>query len=84
MEKITAREILELLAKNNSGDGYAFLSQVRNGTGYAKETRTADAICMSLWPSRGLTITGYEIKIAKNDWKKELEENSGRGKKISL
>jgi hypothetical protein len=29
---------------------------------------------MSLWPSRGLTVSGFEIKVSRGDWKRELEE----------
>lgn len=71
---MTAKEVLRVLGECNSGDGYAFLSQVRNGTGYGKSVRTADAICMSLWPSRGLQIEGFEIKVSKSDWKSELKD----------
>lgn len=52
---------------------YAFFEQVRNGTGYVRRvTRTADAVAMGLWPSRGLTLEGFEIKVSRSDWKHEL------------
>jgi hypothetical protein len=51
---------------------YSFLTQVRNGTGYAREARTADAMAMSLWPSRGLDLYGFEVKVSRTDWMKEL------------
>jgi hypothetical protein len=53
--------------------GYVRLPQVRNGTGYARSrTTTADALVLSVWPSRGLWIAGVEIKVSLADWKKEL------------
>lgn len=52
---------------------YAFFEQVANGTGW-KADRWADAVAMSLWPSRGLTIWGFEVKVSKHDWKRELAE----------
>ena len=67
VKKITAQHILEALGNEYVGDAYAFLSQLRNGTGYGKSTRTADAISMCLWPSRGLEIEGYEIKWLKHN-----------------
>lgn len=47
------------------------LPQVRSATG-AGAARTADAIAMQLWPSRGLTIEGVEIKTARSDFLREL------------
>jgi len=38
--------------------------------------RYADAIAMSLWPSRGLDIIGFEIKVSRTDWQKELKDPS--------
>lgn len=51
---------------------YALLPQVANGTGFGA-TRHCDAIAMSLWPSRGLGIHGFEIKSYRGDWVRELE-----------
>lgn len=50
---------------------YALLPQVRNGTGYERSVRTADAIVMGLWPSRGVYLHGIEIKVSRSDWTKE-------------
>lgn len=75
MNKINAQQILEALSKEYKGsDAYAFLSQVRNSTGFSSEVRTADAMTMCLWPSRGLEIEGYEIKVSKSDWQSELKD----------
>lgn len=64
---------LTVALKNRyAGSAYAFLPQVANGTGGYK-SRTADALVMSLWPSRGLDLTGFEIKISRNDWLQELK-----------
>ena len=62
-----------LLKKRYSAPAWAFLAQVRNGTGFVRrEIRTADALAMSLWPSRGLELHGFEIKISRSDWTREL------------
>jgi len=34
----------------------------------------ADAVAMSLWPSRGLAIEGFEIKTSRRDWTREIED----------
>lgn len=52
-------------------NGYAILPEVGNSTG-ARTTRHADAVVMSLWPSRGLDIYGVEIKVSRSDWLSEM------------
>lgn len=69
---MTAREIIAALAKRHPAPAWAFLEQVRNGTGWAKEPRTADALAMSCWPSRGLELHGFEVKVSRGDWIREL------------
>jgi len=51
---------------------YAFIPQVRNSTGFPNVVRTADAVAMGLWPSRGMDLHGFEIKIDRGDWLREL------------
>lgn len=52
---------------------WAFLTQVRNQTGFSqRELRTADAIAINTYPSRGMAIHGFEIKVSRTDWLKEL------------
>lgn len=56
---------------------YALMPQVRNGTGFTKtKTRTADAIALSLWPSRGIDLIGFEFKDSRADVLKELGDSS--------
>lgn len=52
---------------------YAVLYEVANGMG---ETFSgyADAIVMSLFPSRGLDVHGFEIKTSRRDWLSELRK----------
>lgn len=65
---------LEQLIHNRFGaPGYAFIPQVRDGTG-SNFSRTADALAMSLWPYRGLSIYGFEIKVNRIDWLNELRQ----------
>jgi len=48
--------------------------EVRNRTGYGGQVRTADALAMSLYPSRGIELIGIEIKTSRSDWVKEMKE----------
>lgn len=71
-KKATEWEIIEALAKRYCPPEWAFLPHVADGTGTVK-CRTADALAMSLWPSRGLSLYGFEIKVSRTDWLKELK-----------
>lgn len=71
---MTASEIVAALAKRHPAPAWAFLEQVRNGTGWARSARTADALAMSCWPSRGLELHGFEVKVNRGDWIRELRE----------
>lgn len=51
---------------------YVRIPQVRNGTGFQGQTRTADALIVSCWPSHGIWFAGVEIKVSRGDWKREL------------
>jgi hypothetical protein len=52
---------------------YVLLPQCRNAVGF-DATRTADALVMSVWPSRGLHLYGVEIKVSRSDWQRELKD----------
>lgn len=66
-------KILDLLRVRYAAPAYAFLPQVRSGTGYMSGVRTADGLAMSLWPSRGLELIGFEVKSYRSDWLSELK-----------
>jgi len=80
-KKFTSSDIEDLLRNRFAPPAWAFLPQVRSATGFGN-SRTADAIAMSLWPSRGLGITGFEIKIYRSDWLAELK-NPAKAEEIA-
>lgn len=63
-------EMLLALRNHFAKPEYVLLPQVRNGAGFSA-TRTADALAMSVWPSRGLGLYGIEIKVSRGDWLRE-------------
>jgi hypothetical protein len=74
--RLTEGDMLAMLRaryteKAGNGDAWAFVTHVRNAAGF-DASRTVDAIAMSLWPSRGLTLHGFEIKTSRADWQREL------------
>lgn len=72
-KRVTEADLLRALATRHQPPAWAFLSHVRNGTGFSRVTRTADALAMSLYPSRGLHLHGFEVKVYRNDWLRELK-----------
>jgi len=50
---------------------WAIFFEVANGTGHHGR-RYADAVAMNLYPSRGLELHGFEVKVSRSDWHREL------------
>lgn len=67
------RKLFDLLSKRYSAPEFALIPQVRRGTGFERNIRTADAIAIGLWPSRGIEVSGFEFKSYRSDWTKELK-----------
>lgn len=75
IETFSEDQLTRRLAERYPAPQYAFLPQVRNSTGYSmrRRIRTADALALSLWASRGLEMHGFEIKTFRADWVNELK-----------
>lgn len=71
--KMTSDEVLNILEKEYPTPDMAFIREFRAGTGYSYGGRT-DAIAMHLWPSQGLELIGYEVKISRSDWLREIKQ----------
>lgn len=69
----TQEECLDGLRRYYPSNEYALFPQVRSAAGFDAK-RTADAVMMSLWPSRGLMVHGFEIKSSMHDLRRELEQ----------
>lgn len=70
---VRTADIKAALQSRYGGEAWALLWSVPDGTGMNK-LRTADAIAMSLWPSRGLELHGFELKASRSDWQRELKQ----------
>ncbi len=68
-----ARDVRLALRKKYDAPAWAIFEEVGNATGFGT-SRHADAVAMSIWPSRGLEIVGFEIKCSRNDWMRELAQ----------
>lgn len=69
---LSAAHVIGALREMYPTREYAFFEQAASGVGW-QARRWSDAIAMSLWPSRGLNLFGFEVKVSRGDWKKELE-----------
>src|SRR3990167_10480388 len=67
------QNLLANLAKEYPHPRYAFLPEVRGGTGWSRESR-ADALAMDTWPSGSLELIGFELKTSRADWLRELKQ----------
>jgi len=71
--KYTAHDMRERLRAYHEGPEWVLQFEVGNATG-GRVTNHADAVAMSIWPSRGYKIIGYEIKVSRSDWLNELKQ----------
>ena len=69
---VTSDDCVAALRRAFPAPQFALFEQVANGTG-GHARRWADAIAMGIWPSRGLLIHGFEIKVNRPDWQRELK-----------
>lgn len=72
-DELTRRLRARYSESSGNGNAWAFVPQVRNAAAF-QASRTIDALAMSLWPSRGLTIYAHEIKSQRSDWLRELKK----------
>lgn len=66
-------EVKSLLRARFCSPEWAIFFEVGDGTGM-NQRRWADAVAMNMYPSRGLEIHGFEIKVSRSDWLRELKQ----------
>lgn len=66
--------IKALLRERFSIDEWVLAFEVAPETGGG--TRRADAVAMNMWRSRGHAIHGFEFKVSRGDWLRELKDPS--------
>jgi hypothetical protein len=62
----------DMLRKRYPSPEWALMEEVAPATGGG--TRYADAVAVNLWRSRGHAIHGFEIKVSRSDWLRELKQ----------
>lgn len=72
-----AWELCRLLEVRYPAPSWALLYEVAAFTGMGGGNhRYADAVALSLWQSQGIALHGFEIKVSKQDLRKELSDPS--------
>lgn len=70
----TEADVYGALKRRYPAPQYAVLPGVHDATGWKGGKQQLDAVVMSLWPSRGLTLYAVEIKVHRSDWLRELKQ----------
>jgi hypothetical protein len=72
-DQITASDIKAALSVKYCPPEWCVYFEVADQSGgYTK--RYADAVAMSIWPSRGYQIHGFEIKVSRSDFLSEMKQ----------
>lgn len=75
MSKTTSNDIAVALKCKHQPPEWCLFFEVADDTG-TRARRYADAVAMSIWPSRGYAIHGYEIKVSRSDFMNEMKDPS--------
>ena len=74
-QTVTANDLTELLRARYPIPSWALITEVPNATSTGK-TRSADALAIGCWKSVGIQMHGFEIKVARSDWLREIQDPS--------
>lgn len=69
-EKISTWQVLRNKFPANE---YVLIEEVSDKSGFSR-SRSLDYMLINLWESRGLAITGVELKSNRSDWQRELKQ----------
>lgn len=72
-----ASDLLCMIRARYQGPEWAVLDEIHDGTGRSS-TRRFDAVAFNCWPSHNFIRLGFEIKISRADFSKELAAHEKR------
>lgn len=75
--RMNAADLIRLLHKRYQPPEWAVLEELHNGTG-ATASRRFDAVAFNCWPSSGFVRYGFEVKVSRSDFARELENHEKR------
>lgn len=70
-----AETVVAEIRKIHAHPEWCVFQEVADATG-GRASRRADAVALNMWPSRGLEIRGFEVKVSRGDLKREFEDPS--------
>jgi hypothetical protein len=73
MRIYTHDELVQLIGDNYKLPHFWFMPELRNGTGWSAD-RTADALVLGLYKSKGRDLIGFEVKASRQDWQREMKD----------
>lgn len=72
-DKATTAAMEQRIAYTFGNPQWHTMFQVRNAGGFDAD-RTCDAMTVGLWPSTNHKIVGFEIKVSRADWLREIKD----------
>ena len=76
-ETITSEQLVQLLMTQRHHEirNWACFPELRIGTGYGKASeQRLDLWCIHMWPSSGWSRITYEVKVSRNDFRREMKK----------
>jgi len=77
-KRVTSAECCAAIADRFAPKEWATVFNVGNATGWS-HSRRADALSLNCFPSRGMELYGFEIKVSRGDWMRELRDPDKSG-----
>lgn len=72
--KVGTDGLVKMMRERYPAPDWALFLEVPRSTGFSSTAGYCDAVAMSLYPSRGLELNGFELKVSRSDWRKELAQ----------
>lgn len=70
--KATTANVTLALRERYSAPEFSFFEEV--GDSGSSSSVYADGVAINMWASRGYAITGFEVKVSRSDWLRELKQ----------
>ena len=70
---LDAQAVVQRLRERYKSPEWELAVEVGDSTGFSCR-RHLDALAVGCWPSKGLNVLGFEIKVSRADWLHELAQ----------
>jgi hypothetical protein len=87
-DSLLTQRIKVLLARRHAGHpgrpDWSVFFELRDGTGFRSSGQQMDVFAMHTWPSKGFHRVGYEIKVSRADFLREMRAPEKRAWAMSI